>query len=176
MPTHRPSLDRLNVSELAEITGFDRRTVKDRLRDLVPVETTGRELRYDSRAALRALQQPESGRLRPPVPDVAESVRAFEMEVDTPHRRGLNVFGWREMVTRFDIDEGELREWLRFGCPYLQRGDAKGRGWEFSTGHVLRWIGLWFGHLERMRLIDPECNRCRHVTRRLAPAPDERPA
>jgi phage terminase Nu1 subunit (DNA packaging protein) len=55
LPTHGPDLSRLSVSQLATVTGFDRRTVRQRLAGLEPVEQTGRELRYESRAALAQL-------------------------------------------------------------------------------------------------------------------------
>jgi hypothetical protein len=60
MPTHDDDLARLNVSQLARLTGFDRRTVRQRLAGLEPVERTGRELLYESRAALAQLYLSDS--------------------------------------------------------------------------------------------------------------------
>jgi hypothetical protein len=60
MPTHDDDLARLNVSQLARLTGFDRRTVRQRLAGLEPVEQTGRELRYASSAALAQLYLSDS--------------------------------------------------------------------------------------------------------------------
>jgi phage terminase Nu1 subunit (DNA packaging protein) len=55
MPTHAADLSKLSISQLAAVSGFDRRTVRARLRGLEPVEQTGRELRCESREALAML-------------------------------------------------------------------------------------------------------------------------
>ena len=49
---------KLNIENLADITGLDKRTVTKRLAELVPVEDTGnRGKYYDSRVALPILYQ-----------------------------------------------------------------------------------------------------------------------
>jgi hypothetical protein len=42
----------LNISQLGEVTGLDRRTVTDRLKDVTPIKTHGKAIIYDAPAVL----------------------------------------------------------------------------------------------------------------------------
>lgn len=63
MPTHGPDLSRLSVSSLAELTGYDRRTIRLRLKRepaIQPVERDGRTVWYPAREALERIYLGES--------------------------------------------------------------------------------------------------------------------
>ena len=57
MPTHGPDLSRLSLSQLAAISGRDRRTVRKRLEGVDPVAQDGSTLWFSARAALEAWRE-----------------------------------------------------------------------------------------------------------------------
>lgn len=55
MPTHKPDFGVLTVSQLAQLTGRKRETVRRKLEGLVPVREDGRACYYRARDALAAI-------------------------------------------------------------------------------------------------------------------------
>ena len=92
MPTHGPDLSKLSISQLAAVTGFDRRTVRQRLAGLEPVETSGRELRYESREALAQLYTGDSLELNR---ERAPQSERIEMEKAVTRGELVSAATWR---------------------------------------------------------------------------------
>lgn len=154
-----------SINALSVELGRDRRTLAKLLADVPPREVKGRERRWRLRDALRVL---EPGPLRPA--QAAETIRDFAM-AGLPLKRGVHLVGWAELGEVLEADDDVLEELLRFGLPYVKRGDRAGRGWEFSWPHAARWLALWSGLLERLRLVGhgAELHEIAEATRRIAP-------
>lgn len=55
MPTHKADLSRLSITQLHELTGRTKATVRKRLKDLKPIAKDGRTIWYAPREALSLL-------------------------------------------------------------------------------------------------------------------------
>lgn len=87
MPTHKPDLAELSISQLALLTGFMPRTVRKRLAaaHVAPCREDGRTVWYEPPAALRALYGAPSGGAERARLDAA---RADLAELELARRRG----------------------------------------------------------------------------------------
>ena len=62
---------------------------------------------------------------------------------------------WAQVLEFFDIDDDELRAWLCYGAPSVRRGNIEtGEGWQFHSGDLVRWSGLFFSLCKRYGIRD----------------------
>ena len=161
-----------SINGLSVELGLDRRTLAKRLASVPPAAMRGKSKRWRLRDVLRALDAHNESLDAP----VGESSRRAQSPADflaglemglRPLEAGVNTFGWTDMLKMFGVDGDELREWLRYGAPFLTRGDLRtGEGWEFSIPHVARWLALFGAALQRLDVV-ADLTRPGEATRRL---------
>lgn len=162
-----------SVNALATELGRDRRTIAKRLAEagVEPVEVNGRVRLYRLRDALDVLEAPPSPQPARSAAYGSNAERVFDFAMASPRRyklSGLAVQSWNGVAALFGASDDDIREWLRFGCPYLRSGDAEtGKGWKFSIPHLGRWIALWGAALDRMGVTRGRDEPVAETTRRL---------
>ena len=92
----------------------------------------------------------------PAAPSPYDQVELFEVTLEAP----LVTRTWDELRTMFDLDDSELRRWVRYGCPFVEAGplDATS-GCTFSPGHLFRWLALFTSYLDVRGLLPSEAER-----------------
>jgi len=152
MPTHKPSLAQLSVSQLSAATGFAKETVTKRLHaaGLEPARMDGRTTWYSTRPALAVLYQPEARRSgngtgRAGLTKAEELALVVPFGIDgpmptEPAARLCRLYGWVWP---------EFAELLGWGLPYTSAGRADSfHGWRITFAHAARYLGLLGGALD----------------------------
>jgi hypothetical protein len=146
MPTHKPDLGTLSISQLAGMTGHAKETVARRLRaaGLEPARADGRTLWFVTRDALAVLygaevRRPGNGGGGHGGPRPID----FCMGSPTPGAALATMTG-EKVCDLLGCDWRDVQELIGWGCPFVAAGPRRDspRGWVFCFGHWSRWAGL----------------------------------
>jgi hypothetical protein len=142
------------LSALEAELGIDRRTLAKRLSRVAPASTRRGSKRWRLRDVLAALDRdPIGGRSTTSAPVRGDfPLECFRVayrddfdgggEADWPNQQKPQ--SWSDVLAVFKIEADELRAWIMYGAPYVRAGNARGDGWQFHVGDLIRWSGLFF--------------------------------